>query len=84
MLGARFDDNGTRFRVWAPNADQAFVAYNNHWTQQTAFELTRNGEFFEGFSTGMAVGTRYKFIFVEHGGRFGGSIPPRATPPIPA
>jgi 1,4-alpha-glucan branching enzyme len=67
MLGARFDNTGARFRVWAPNADQAFVAYDNHWTQQTAFALTRHGEYFDGFVAGLAVGTRYKFIFLENG-----------------
>ena len=66
MLGARFENNGVRFRVWAPNADKAFVAYDGHWDQATAFELTRNGEYFEGFIAGAAIGLRYKFIFVEN------------------
>ncbi|HET8563100.1 MAG TPA: 1,4-alpha-glucan branching protein, partial [Candidatus Binatia bacterium] len=67
MLGARLENNGAHFRVWAPNADQAFVAYDNHWDRLTGFELTRNGEYFNGFIPGAAVGTRYKFIFVENG-----------------
>jgi 1,4-alpha-glucan branching enzyme len=67
MLGARFENNGARFRVWAPNADQAFVAYDNHWDRPSALELTRDGEYFEGFLPGAAVGIRYKFIFIENG-----------------
>jgi 1,4-alpha-glucan branching enzyme len=67
MLGARLENNGARFCVWAPNADQAFIAYDNHWDRLTAFELTRNGEYFSGVIPGMAVGTRYKFIMIENG-----------------
>jgi 1,4-alpha-glucan branching enzyme len=67
MLGARFENNGARFRVWAPNADKAFVAYDGHWDQATAFELTRNGEYFDGFMAGAGIGLRYKLIFIENG-----------------
>jgi 1,4-alpha-glucan branching enzyme len=67
MLGARYEGNGARFRVWAPNADHAFVAYDGHWTQASAFPMSRDGEYWNAFVSGMAVGTRYKFIFVENG-----------------
>ena len=67
MLGARFENNGALFRVWAPNADQAFVAYDGHWNLATAFELSRHGEYFDGFVPHVAVETRYKFVFFENG-----------------
>src|SRR5262245_43660586 len=67
MLGARFENNGARFRVWAPNADEALVVYDNHSDRTTAFALTRNGEYFDGFVPDVVVGTRYKYIVVESG-----------------
>lgn len=65
MIGARLEPAGTRFRVWAPNADAAFVAYDGHWTRETAFRLTRDGAYFEGVAPGIGAGTRYKYILVE-------------------
>lgn len=67
MLGARFENGGARFRVWGPNADRAFVAYDGHWTQAAADEMTRDGEYWNAFVPAMAAGSRYKYIFAEGG-----------------
>lgn len=67
MLGARFEGTGTRFRVWAPNAERAFVAYDGHWTQDTAFEMSRDGEYWNAFAPDIPVKTRYKYMFVVNG-----------------
>jgi 1,4-alpha-glucan branching enzyme len=69
MLGARVEPTGVRFRVWAPNADRAIVAYDGHWDPAQGFELARAGEYFEGLVPGLQPGTRYKYVFVENGAR---------------
>lgn len=67
MIGALPENDGTRFRVWAPTAAEALVAYDGHWNPDQAFRLTRNGEYFEGFSRDIKVGMRYKFVFRSPG-----------------
>jgi 1,4-alpha-glucan branching enzyme len=65
-MGAVLYDDGVTFRVWAPNADQVFVAGTfNDWSPD-ATALGQDGDgYWSGHVFGVAAGARYKFRLVS-------------------
>ncbi len=54
---------GTRFAVWAPNAEAVFVCGTfNHWNQRSHPMRRRDAGVWELFVTGAATGEVYKFF----------------------
>ncbi len=70
VLGAHPENGGTRFTVWAPNADGvAVVGGFNGWDPQ-AHPLERHGELWSGFVEGVKDGEGYKYKISHRGGTF--------------
>ncbi len=70
MLGAHPDEDGTRFRVWAPRADHVSVIGNfNGWQPRTDTMGWAGGGVWERHIPGVGPGAHYKF----HIGRRGDS-----------
>jgi 1,4-alpha-glucan branching enzyme len=69
VLGAHPDDEGTVFRVWAPNARAVSVLTDgNGWTPgRDELEPDPSGVW-RGRIGGMGAGARYKFAVVDAGG----------------
>jgi maltooligosyltrehalose trehalohydrolase len=59
-VGAWPDDDGTRFRVWAPVAEQVEVILVDEDTQ-TRLDREEDGGYWSGRVEGVGPGTRYRF-----------------------
>jgi 1,4-alpha-glucan branching enzyme len=70
---------GTRFAVWAPNANRASVVGDfNHWDgRRHVMRLRRECGVWEIFLPGVAAGARYKFELLDGQGRL---LPQKADP----
>ena len=65
-LGATPATGGVVFRVWAPNATQAWIRGEfNAWT--TNNPMTKNGNHFTAFVAGATAGQQYKYFFNPNG-----------------
>ncbi len=72
FLGAHYrpDKQGTRFSVWAPNAQRVSVVGSfNHWKRQTDALSLIGGGVWQGFVSGVAKGEHYKFHIEFAGGQ---------------
>jgi maltooligosyltrehalose trehalohydrolase len=61
-IGASYQGPGTRFRVWAPRADQVVVVLFDGNTLGDSFSLqAEGGGYFSGVGEGVEPGTRYMY-----------------------
>jgi 1,4-alpha-glucan branching enzyme len=68
LLGARVDVDGTRFRVWAPNAERVTVIGDfNGWDPWADDMKWAGGGVWETRVDGLGVGERYKFHIERQG-----------------
>lgn len=79
-LGAHLIDEGVRFAVWAPNAQQVSVvgSFNNWNIHAHAMERRGNSGVWERFIPGLHHGIFYKFAIQKPGGKWEFRIDPFA------
>ncbi len=68
VLGAHVHDDGTRFRVWAPNADRVtLIGDFNQWDPAASVMVQGDAGVWELDVPGVGAGQRYKFHLERHG-----------------
>jgi 1,4-alpha-glucan branching enzyme len=69
VLGAHVQDNGTRFAVWAPDAEEVSVIGDfNGWTAGRDLLMPQGDSgVWQGFLPGMGVGVSYKYAIRPRG-----------------
>jgi 1,4-alpha-glucan branching enzyme len=77
-MGAVAHPGGTRFRVWAPNAERVFVAGDFNQMSETQTELSNEGNGnFSADVAGALAGQRYQYV-IHHRGEVLRRSDPRA------
>jgi len=79
MLGARLDNNGCHFRVWAPNAREVHVVGDFNWNADASNRLASEaGGYWKRFIAGAKEKQRYKFRTTRQDGTTVDRIDPAA------